>query len=123
MLKGTEDTDGLMELFFTPQGLEFCAEYNFPTMELLKPFRGMQAARGGFYIDTPVKATNRRRTALFGVDTFAELVYDDVSQSHEVVIMHGAKAIIKASGYAVVFVTNVSGEVEIELSGNAKVLL
>jgi hypothetical protein len=122
LMKGGENTDDLMELFFTPQGIEFCSEYNFPSMEALMPFRGTQAARGGFYIDTPVKLKNPNRVALFGKDTVAELEYDDVSQRHEVVVMHGAKAIIKASGYAVVFVANVSGKVETEITESAMIL-
>ena len=122
LMEGGENTDDLIELFFTPQGIEFCSEYNFPSMQALTPFRGMQAARGGFYIDTPVKLKNPKRVALFGKDTVAELEYDDVSQRHEVVVMHGAKAIIKASGYAVVFVTNVSGEVETDIRDSAKIL-
>lgn len=123
LMKGTENTDELIKLFFTPQGQEFCSKYNFPTMRALTPFKGMQATRGGFYIDTPVKAKNRRRIALFGKETVAELEYDDPTQRHEVVVMHGASVKIKASGYAVVFVTNVSGTVETEIKDSAKVLL
>jgi hypothetical protein len=122
LLKGHENTDELMNLFFTPQGIEFCSEHNFPGMEELKPFRSRQATRGGFYINTPARLKNPRRVALCGEETVACLEYNDVSQSHEVVVMHGATAKIKASGYAVVFITNIGGLVETEIKDNAKVL-
>lgn len=122
LMKGTENTDELIELFFTPQGIEFCSRYNFPGMELLMPFRGIQAARGGFYINTPVKEKNIEQIALFGENTIAELEFDNPDKAYKVILMHGAKAKIKASGYAVVFVTNVSGTVETEINDNAKIL-
>jgi hypothetical protein len=111
-MTGKEDFEDLMRLFFTPQGLEFCSAYNLPSMAVLQPFRGMQAARGGFYIDAPVKLKNPVDIALFGTGTVAELEYDDVGTAHRVVMMHGAKAKITASSYTIVFLTNISGNVE-----------
>ncbi len=122
MFRGAENTDELIELFFSPQGVEFCAKYNFPEMRLLLPFRGVQSTRGGFYINTPICAKNRRRIALVGSKTEAELEYDNPDEAHEVIIMHGAKVKIKASGFAVVFVTNISGSVEVEVKDSARVL-
>jgi hypothetical protein len=122
LMTGKEDFDGLMRLFFTPQGIEFCAKYKLPSMETLLPFRGMQAARGGFYIDAPVKMRNAANIALFGRDTVADLEYDDTGIRHQVVLMHGAKAKIKASGFAVVFVINAGGEIETESNDNALII-
>jgi hypothetical protein len=122
LLKGTENTDELIKLFFTPQGKEFCTTYNIPSLEAFRGFRGIQAARGGFYIDTPVKAKNLPRVALIGSETVAELEYDDSTKGHEVILMHGAKAKITASGWAVVFVNNAGGEIETVINDNAKIL-
>ena len=53
----------------------------------------------------------------------AELEYNDPDKRHQVVLMHGASAHIKASNWAVVFVNNTGGGiVEIEAEDNAKVL-
>jgi hypothetical protein len=121
LLKGDEDLEGLIRLFFTPQGIEFCTGYNLPTMETLRLFRGMQAARAGFYIDAaPVKLRNAANVALFGDLTRAELEYDDVGVRHLVVVMHGAKVKIKASGYTVVFVYG--DDVETEVLDKATVM-
>ncbi|MDR3246072.1 MAG: hypothetical protein LBT50_06520 [Prevotellaceae bacterium] len=122
LMTGQEDFDGLMRLFFTPQGIEFCTKHNLPTIDTLRLFRGMQAARGGFYIDAPAKLKNPGNVALFG-KTVAELEYDDTGVYHQVIVMHGAKAKITASGYAVVFVTNAGGEVETVINDNAKTLI
>ena len=91
-------------------------------MAELAPFRGEQASSGGVYINTPVQVKNCSRVALFGRDTVAELEYDDPTKRHEVLIMHGASVKIKASGYAVIFVTNTGGTVETEIRDSAKVL-
>jgi hypothetical protein len=123
LITGKEDVDSLMKLFFTPQGTEFCIKYNLPTMETLRLFRGMQAARGGFYIDVPVKLKNPGNIALFGRDTLAELEYNDVGVRHQVVLMHGARAKITASGYAVVFIFNAGGGVEADEKDRAKIIV
>jgi hypothetical protein len=65
---------------------------------------------------------NPANVALFGKDTVAELEYDDTGVRHVVVLMHGAKAKIRASGYAVVFVTNINCEVETEVSDSARIM-
>jgi hypothetical protein len=121
LMKGTENTNELISLFFTPQGIEFCTEYNTPSLEAFRRFKGLEATRGGFYIDTPVKARNIPRVALIGNETVAELEYTE-TKGYTVVLMHGAKAKITASEYAVVFLTNAGGEVEIIKKDKAIVL-
>jgi hypothetical protein len=120
LMKGTENANELMELFFTPQGTEFCAKFNTPSLEAFRRFRGLDATRGGFYIDTPVKAKNLPRVALIGSKTVAELEFTE-TEGFTVVLMHGAKANITASGYAVVFITNAGGEVCAVQKNNAKI--
>jgi hypothetical protein len=122
LLKGTENIDDLMALFFTPQGREFCTKHNVPSLDVFRCFKNTNAIGGGFYIDTPVKAKNLPRVALIGNETVAELEYTETEGFHAV-LMHGAKAKITASRYAVVFVTNAGGEVEIIRNDNAKVFV
>jgi len=121
LIKGTENAEELIDLFFTPQGIEFCTTNNSPSLDAFRRFKGPQATRGGFYIDTPVKAKNLPRVALIGKETVAELEFTETKR-HTVVLMHGAKARITASGYSVVFVTNAGGEVKIIQNDNAKIL-
>lgn len=119
--KGTENDEELIRLFVTKQGIEFCVKYNYPDLSTLRTFRGLQSARHGVFIDANIIRHNLPLVVLVG-DTVAELVYTDPHKRHEVIIMHGAKAIIKASGYAVVFITNSGGEVEKYTFDNAKIL-
>ncbi|MGL5913359.1 MAG: hypothetical protein ACRCZB_04275 [Bacteroidales bacterium] len=112
-LKGDETTRELIELFFTAQGQEFCEKYNYPPMHLLFNVRGLEAARQGFYVNTPINIKNAKKVALIGEASIACLHYDN-TERHEVVIMHGARVKIIAEKYAVVFVKNISGQVEIE---------
>jgi len=121
LLKGNENIAELMDLFFEPKGVEFCTKFALPTLQTFRLFRGLQATKGGFYIDTPIKAKNLPRVALIGGETVAELEFTE-TEGYTVVIMHGARAKIIASGYAVVFVTNAGGEIDIVQKDNAKIL-
>lgn len=112
--KGVSDWKSLAWLFFTPQGREFCEQHNFPSLEM---FREMaeNVARYGVFVDAgSVKRQNDANVGLVG-STSAELVYDDNTVVHKVILMHGAKAKIKASHYAVILLVNIGAcEVEIE---------
>ena len=111
--EGVSDWRSLAWLFFTPQGREFCEQHNFPTLEM---FRGMADVSGyGVWVDAgTVVRSGDANIALVG-DTNARLTYSGVECTHKVILMHGAKAHIKASGYAVLLIVNIGGcEVEIE---------
>lgn len=120
--QGTENPEQLMRLFLTPQGVEFCQKHNFPDIDTLRTFRGLEAARHGIYIDAGrIVLHNVKQVALIG-DTVAELKYDDPTKRHEVILMHGAKARIVATGWAVVSVTKGSCEVIADAKDRAKIL-
>lgn len=120
--QGTESPEQLMRLFLTPQGIEFCQKYNFPDIDTLRTFRGLEAARHGIYIDAGrIALRNAEQVALIG-DTVAELRYDDPKKRHEVILMHGAKAHVIATGWAVVAVTNNGCEITTETRDRAKIL-
>lgn len=119
LFKGTENEEELIQLFLSVQGIEFCTENNFPDLDTLRRFKNTE--RYGIYIDTDITLSDISKVVLIG-NTNAILNYSDPKKNHEVILMHGAKATIKASGYAVVFVTNSGGTVDIEKSDFAKVL-
>lgn len=119
--KGTESFQELAELFFSPQGIEFCTTYNFPDIDDMRTLAGEEAERLGLFVDSNTIQRNRPRVALFG-RCCGELVYDDPSAGYEVVVMHGAKASITATNYTVVVVSNASGEVTIVKDATAKIL-
>ena len=101
-------------LFFSPQGMEFCARHNFPTLEM---FRRMdeEIASNCIFVDAgEIQRNNDAAIALVG-DTDARLVFDDSTKVHKVIVMHGARVFIVARNYAVVKLINV-GENKVAIS-------
>lgn len=119
LLHGTENKEDLMRLLLKPQGTEFCTKNNFPSMEQLQWFRGEKAESMGIYIDTDTELTNPAKVFLAG--SKAVLHFDTIGR-YNVILMHGAKAEIHASNYAVVFVKNAGGEVKIDKDDKALIL-
>lgn len=114
------DWKSLVWLFFSPQGREFCKENNYPSIE---SFRSMAdyVEPYGVYIEKQVEKHNED-IALVGKSE-SVLRYDGVDKAYKVILMHGAKATIHASNYAVVRLENISGEYEIINDGTAEVLV
>lgn len=116
------DWKSLCWLFFTPQGREFCENNNFPSIEI---FRNMKpnVEKYGVYVDAgDIQLKNNVNVGIIG-DTDAMLEYDDNTVVHKIILMHGAKATIKASNYSVINLTNVNNcQVTIINDGTAKVL-
>ncbi len=116
------DWKSLCWLFFTPQGREFCENNNFPSIEI---FRNMKpnVEKYGVYVDAgDIQLKNNVNIGIIG-DTDAMLEYDDNTVVHKIILMHGAKATIKASNYSVINLTNVNNcQVTIINDGTAKVL-
>lgn len=118
MLTGEETTEQLMKLVFTPQGVEFCTKFKFPDLNTLRQYKGEQAQSSGIYVDTDVELDDPEDVLIAG-DAVARLNYKDYSMSHHVIAMHGAKVVIKASGYVAVFVKNAGAELEVIKLDNA----
>ena len=66
-----------------------------------------------------VRRHNDKNVAVIG-STVAYLTFDDNTVVHKVILMHGAKAVINASNYAVLLITNI-GECEVEINKDATV--
>lgn len=122
MFTGKEDLEHIIRLFLSPQGIEFCQNNNFPDIQTLRQFKQYNVERLGIFIDAGcIELKNVCRAVLIG-DTQATINFDN-NMRHEVIMMHGAKAEIKASGWAVVFITNKCGcEVISTANGRAKIL-
>lgn len=116
------DWKSLCWLFFSPQGREFCAENDFPSLDM---FRGMagHVMPYGVYVDSGhVDVTNPGNIAVIG-DTDAVITIDDNERVHKVILMHGGKAKIEAGNYSVILLVNIGGcEVEIINDGTARIL-
>ena len=104
--KGVSDWKTLAWLFFTPQGIEFCEENNFPSKEIFESMDSSMSDFGVYVNKGDISRSNDSNVALIG-DTNATLVYDDSTKVHKVILMHGAKAFIIARNYAVIRLINI----------------
>lgn len=122
MFKGTEDIEQVVRLFTSPQGVEFCQRYNFPDIQTLRKFKQYEVERFGVFIDAGrIAMNNVRRIVLVG-DTQATITCDNTWR-YEIILMHGAKAKVMASGWSVVTITNKTGcEVKVTTTERAKIL-
>lgn len=103
---GVTDWKSLCWLFFTPQGREFCEENEFPSIEMFRQMKD-NVSDFGVYVDAgDMDRSNDTNIAIVG-DTCANLVFDDNTKVHKVILMHGAKANITVSNYTVVLLVNV----------------
>lgn len=111
---GVSDWKTLCWLFFTPQGMEFCEDKNFPTLEM---FRRMsdEVANYNVFVDKGKVARNNDSTIALVGGTKGELVFDDNTKVHKVILMHHAEARIIARNYAVVRIVNI-GNCGIEIN-------
>nr|DAG98138.1 MAG TPA: hypothetical protein [Herelleviridae sp.] len=119
---GVSDWRSLTWLFFTPQGREFCEDNNFPSLEM---FQGIRDNISEFNILVDAGNISRENDVNVGLigNTSGQLVYNDNTVVHKVVLMHGAKARIKASDYAVILLVNIGNcEVEIEKDNTVVIL-
>ena len=102
LFKGTEDLDGIVRLFTSPQGIEFCMNNHFPNTATFRLFKPFGVERFGIYIDAgDITLRNPARAILIG--RTSATVKCDTNERHEVIVLHGAKALVSASRWAVVF--------------------
>lgn len=101
---GTESTlDEIVELFKSPQGVEFCLKNYFPNTQTLRLFKQYDTAKYDIYIDAGNITLNNPRKAIIIGHTTATINCSGTDERHEIVAMRGAKVIINARDWAVVF--------------------
>lgn len=122
--KSSKATDwkSLVWLLFSPQGIEFCEDHNFPSLEQFQEIADEDSVQHGLYIDKGVVKVDNSNIALVG-NTRGEMVFDDASRVHKVIVMHGAEAFIVARNYAVVRVYNIgNNKIDIHRDKTAVIL-
>lgn len=124
MFKGDESVEDLAALMFTQQGIEFMTRLSggFPDLAVFRKFRRFSPERLGIYIDAGQVALKDEKRAFLVGKTTARMTYT-ATQGNRLVMMHGAKATVEASGWAVVKVdTDGTCRLEVRKSDHAKVL-
>lgn len=111
--------DALAHLVFTPQGIEFCTKNQFPTLPTFRQFKQFGLEEYGIFVDAGEVALCGVPQVLLVGRTFATLSYSETKR-YEVALMHGAKAVVNASGWSVVDITGGKGcDVQRRISDNA----
>ena len=94
--------EALVEQVFTSQGIEFLIKTGFPGIhEFREVLQQEDLKKFGIYVDCGRIDLSEERNVLLVGNTEAMLHYKDC-QRNKVYVIHGAKADIKASGYAVI---------------------
>lgn len=122
LFKGTEDIEGIVKLFLSPQGQEFCLKNRFPSLATFRLFKPYNVEKHGIYIDAGnVTLKNPKRAILIGHTS--AVVNCGSLERHEIFVFQGASASINARGWSVVSVQGVSGARVIKnISENAIIL-
>lgn len=114
------DWRSLVWLFFSPQGREFCAKHNYPSLEAFRQMKTDEVDRYGVHVESNVDIANED-VALIGKGE-SVLRFSGAERPYKVILMHGAKARIHAGMYSVVKIANISGEYEVFNDGTATIL-
>lgn len=103
----------LMELFYSPQGVEFAEKAHFPDIGMLRRYK-FELERYGVYVDCgPIEIKGRRYLCLAG-NTKAVVRASGSRFTYNIIVMHGACVEVAASDYAVIKVTDVAaGEIRV----------
>ena len=116
-----QDFPELIKLMFTPQGIEFCQDHNFPSVEVFRENRSnLQGLE--VYVDAgDITLKGKEYVCLVG-DTKATIEASRPQLTPTSLLMHGARAKINAKDYAVLNIVNISGEYSVNKDGTVIVL-
>lgn len=101
LFTGKERTlEDIVSLFTTTQGMEFCVNNHFPNMATFRLFKPYKVERFGIYIDAGTITLHNPKQAIL-IGRTSATINNDTLEAHEIILLHGAKAIVNASGWAV----------------------
>lgn len=107
-----QSEEQINELLFTERGIEFLEDAELP----IDLFRDYPVEH--IYTDTSVRIENE---SVLLVNSTADIVLSEVGL-YKIILMHGSKAKIKASNYAVVKVACISGKYKLEKDSTVIIL-
>lgn len=120
--KGTENLSELIDLFRSPQGIEFCMAHRFPSLSTFAMFPSKETEEKGIFINSgSIELHNPGKVVLVG-DTTATILCDSPDILTDIYVMHGAKATIYAKGWAVASIEVADGVTESHREDQAIIL-
>lgn len=120
---GEESFEGMVELIFSPQGIEFLTTFNFPDLATFRKFKKYHPERYGVYIDKgEISLIEPRRAFLIG-NTTAKIIYRQTA-GNRLNLMCGATADVTAEGYSLIRIEkDASSAVSVVTDPRAKILM
>lgn len=114
--------DEIVDLAFAPQGWEFCRKHNFPSLGDIEALQAARTAKGGVVIvvDSDTYVQGGAHNILVAGKSNVDIVCDRVDKTYHVMLYHGARATIYASGYAVVHCVKVGEGCELKFINTDK---
>lgn len=118
-MHGVDNMEDLVSRFYDVPVWEFCIGNDFPELGYWRGLDSGVKERNHVHVDAGrVSFRNPSRLVLVG-DTQAEIRFDGAARKYEVYLLQGAKARIRAGGFAVVFVkAAASASVYVERDGH-----
>lgn len=95
----------LVERFYDPKVLEFCEEKKYPTIDMLSDIPDGEQVRNSLFINRNGE-TNKHHVLVAG-DSAVTVLCSGADEVYKIVLMHGARATVKASDYAVVHIVEI----------------
>lgn len=123
LAKRSYDTwEELSRLFLSPQGIEFCQNNKFPSLKIWEDIKKSENVRKiGYHINNgEVIGCNSPYIVIVG-NTSAKLTFNSLGM-YRVILMHGAKADIEATNYAVLNIVKI-GDCKVNLKTDKTVRL
>lgn len=102
LVKNVGDFKELSELFFSTQGLEFCTENDFPSIDYFRELKRYGVEKYDVFIDAGKLTKVPSEHIAFVGDTAADIYCRGSKHIFHIVLAHGAKAIVRADSYAVI---------------------
>lgn len=122
MFRGDETLEELVNLMFTPRGIEFLTRFHFPSLNTFRRFLRYKPERFGVYIDAGKIALSDTERAFLVGNTTAYIKYGKTALNR-LYMMHGATANITAKGFSVVKIErDATTDLDVNIEDNARLL-
>ncbi len=93
----------IVELLTKPQGIEFCMNSGFPSIELFREFASYGSEEYGMWVDAgDITITNPELPVVIVGKTTAVINVNELRR-FQIYLFYGAKVVVEASGWAVVY--------------------
>jgi hypothetical protein len=101
---GEEETlEDIVKLFKSQEGIMFCLRNHFPSTQTLRMFKKYDTQKYEIYIDAGNIVLNNPRRAILIGHTTATVLCNGTEHYYDIIAIRGAKAVINARDWAVVF--------------------